>query len=274
MLMLKRDFLKRTVFGLLFGLTLILGTLYHKEIFYFVFLILLILGLREFYRMAGLTGATPLIVPGIIVGILLFTSGFLHSFFGDATLYFLVIIGVFVTSIWELFRISKTPIANVATLLFGLGYIALPLTLIQYLLYKEYEPLFVLCIFFIIWANDSGAYILGSLIGKTKLFERISPKKTWEGTLGGMISAITLVYLLPESYINFNIAQRLIITLIVVVFSTLGDLFQSMLKRSVGLKDSGSILPGHGGILDRIDSMLFAIPAVFVYLGLIGKITF
>lgn len=272
--MLKKDFLKRTVFGLLFGLTLIFGTLYHKEIFYFVFLILLILGLREFYRMATLSGADPLRIPAIIVGILLFTAGFLHSFFDDITLYFFVIIGVFVTSVWEFFRMSKNPIANVATLLFGLGYIALPLTLIQYLFYKEYEPLFVLCIFFIIWANDSGAYIWGSLIGKTKLFERISPKKTWEGALGGMFTAMALVCLLPDSYMDFNIVQRLVITLIVVVFSTFGDLFQSMLKRSVGLKDSGTILPGHGGILDRIDSMLFAIPAVFVYLGLIGRITF
>lgn len=270
----NKSLLKRIVFGLLFSITIILGVLYCKEAFYIVFLLILLIAMREFYDIAKLAGASPMSWLGILTGFSLFSSGYMYSFFGDAYWIFFFILELFVILILETFRKSKTTLLNLSSLFAGILYVAVPLTIIQYLFFSEYNPFLVLSIFFIIWMNDSGAYVIGSLFGKHKLAPKISPNKTWEGALGGLALSLTLVWILPQSYIPFATTDRLLLVIIAVVFSTLGDLFQSKLKRSVNIKDSGDILPGHGGILDRIDSMLFAFPAVFIYLGIIGYETF
>ncbi len=270
----SRELLKRTVFGLLFSVTLIVSVLYYKELFYIVFLLLLVLGMWEFYNISKLSGGAPLRWFGLLTGISLFTAGYLYSFFNNSFGFYIVLIEVFILLAIETFRNSKITTLNISMVIGSLFYIAIPLTIIQYLFFKEYNPYLVLSIFFIIWTNDSGAYIIGSLLGKHKLAPAISPKKTWEGAIGGFAFSMLLPLLLPENFLPFDMTTRLILTLIIVISSTLGDLFQSKLKRSVNIKDSGNILPGHGGILDRIDSMLFAFPAVFIYLGLIGYRTF
>lgn len=270
----SKALLKRIVFGLLFSITIILGVLYCKEAFYIVFFLILLVAMREFYDIAALAGASPLSWLGIIAGASLFSTGYMYSFFGDAYWVFFLLLELFIILIWETFRASGTTLLNLSSLFAGIFYVAVPLTVIQYLFFTEYTPFLVLSIFFIIWMNDSAAYVIGSLLGKHKLAPRISPNKTWEGAIGGLVFSLILVYFLPVNYLPFPNMERLYLAFVVVVFSTLGDLFQSKLKRSVNIKDSGDILPGHGGILDRIDSMLFAFPATFVYLGIIGYETF
>lgn len=131
-----------------------------------------------------------------------------------------------------------------------------------------YSPLFIMAIFIFIWLNDTGAYLIGSLIGKRRLFERISPKKSWEGFFGGLAVALgasqALAWYVPE--ISWYIWLGLAAT--VVIFGTWGDLIESLLKRTLGVKDSGNLLPGHGGMLDRFDSLMLAAPAAYIYIEL------
>ncbi len=137
--------------------------------------------------------------------------------------------------------------------------------------YSSYRPHLLLGTLFVIWANDTFAYFVGSLIGKHKLFERISPKKTWEGFFGGAIGAIAVGWIISTQWKIVDTKDWLIISAIIVIFATLGDLIESMLKRNMGVKDSGNILPGHGGFLDRFDALIFSIPFVTAYVLLFAK---
>jgi len=143
--------------------------------------------------------------------------------------------------------------------------VAVPFSLLSYIVFPDggnYEPLSLLGIIFLIWTNDSFAYFTGSLIGKTKLFERISPGKTWEGFFGGLFFCLGMG-LLIGTYLE-NIPKWILFALIMSVFGTVGDLVESHMKRLAGMKDSGKILPGHGGVLDRFDALIFATPFIFV----------
>ncbi|MDR0437404.1 MAG: phosphatidate cytidylyltransferase [Bacteroidales bacterium] len=138
------------------------------------------------------------------------------------------------------------------------------------------NPLYALALFAFVWVNDTFAYLFGITFGKHKLFERISPKKTWEGFFGGLIATIAFsimffkIFTRSPKFETLSIGQWIGLAIVVVIFGTIGDLFESYLKRSLNVKDSGTILPGHGGLLDRLDSILFAAPAVMVYLMLIN----
>ena len=153
-------------------------------------------------------------------------------------------------------------------------YIVLPLSLINVLAFKHFTCFsgeasyyaIPLAMYIFIWANDSGAYLSGVTLGKHKLFPRISPKKSWEGSIGGALLTVAAGVVIAQFYTFMNVWQWIGMALVVVVFGTFGDLTESMIKRHLGIKDSGTMLPGHGGILDRLDSMLFVIPAVVVYL--------
>ncbi len=268
------NLVKRTIFGLLFVASVIGAMLYGKETFFLAFLFLLIFGLREFYTIAKMSGANPVSWLGIFMGVSLFAVGFAYSFYGASYWLFFFLLELLLVLIVETFRKSETTVANLSSLFGGLVYVAVPLTLVQYLFFKTYNPYLVLSIFFIIWCNDTGAFVFGSLLGKHKLAPSISPNKTWEGAIGGLICGVLLCYFLSEKFLPFGLLERMGLAVLVVIFGTLGDLFQSKLKRSVNLKDSGSVIPGHGGILDRIDSMLFAFPIVFIYLGILGYQTF
>ena len=139
--------------------------------------------------------------------------------------------------------------------------------------YKEgFDYQIVLYLFLTIWMNDTGAYITGRLIGKHKMFPRISPKKSWEGLIGGAIFAVIMAIVNSFLFLEHSITSWIVIALLIVIFGTSGDFFESKLKREAGVKDSGSILPGHGGMLDRFDTMLFAVPVIFVWINLFGNI--
>jgi len=179
----------------------------------------------------------------------------------------------------ELYTGNKNAVADMAYTMLGQMYIAMPLSLINILAFEvnadatgvHYNMLLPLCVFIFLWLNDSGAYCTGSLLGKHKLFPRISPGKTWEGSIGGgvivIIAAFVIGLFANESPIyQLNEWQWAGLGLVVVVFGTWGDLVESLFKRTLGIKDSGKILPGHGGMLDRFDSSLMAIPAAVMYL--------
>lgn len=174
----------------------------------------------------------------------------------------------------ELFLKSTSPFNNIALIMLGLIYIALPFSLFDYAFMKVYgntyfTPNIIAGILFLTWTNDSFAYIVGSRIGKTPFFLRISPKKTWEGTIGGAVFCMLTAGIIAQFFTQLSLIDWVIIGAIVAVFGTIGDLVESLLKRSVGVKDSGSFMPGHGGFLDRFDAFIFCIPFVYFYLSVV-----
>ena len=179
----------------------------------------------------------------------------------------------------ELYLKAKDPINNWAYTMLSQLYIALPFSLLNVLAYRwtgqtvQYTYLIPLSVFVFLWVNDSGAYLCGSLLGRHKLFPRISPGKSWEGSIGGgllVVCVAVLVWYITEHYgvndLGLSACEWAGLGLVIVVFGTWGDLVESLFKRTLGIKDSGNILPGHGGMLDRFDSSLMAIPAAVVYL--------
>jgi phosphatidate cytidylyltransferase len=178
----------------------------------------------------------------------------------------------------ELFRKNENPLQNISVSVLSLVYISLPLVisvllvkgnLFYYQIGSGFNPGVLLGILILIWIFDSMAYCMGTLFGKKgkhKLFERISPKKSWEGTIGGAIFAIIAGYFICLLFPVLSRLDWLVISAIIIVFGTLGDLIESMFKRSSHIKDSGHLLPGHGGLLDRLDSFIFTVPWVFFYL--------
>lgn len=196
-----------------------------------------------------------------------------------ASVFIPYLVSIIYLMVAELYLKQEDPIGDWAFTMFSQLYIALPFSLINVLAFRsasydiQYTYLAPLAVFVFLWINDAGAYLCGSLLGKHKLFPRISPGKSWEGSIGGgiLVMAVTvLVWYLTEKYgvndIGLNVYEWVGLGLTVVVFGTWGDLIESLFKRTLGIKDSGNILPGHGGMLDRFDSTLLAIPAVVVYL--------
>lgn len=182
------------------------------------------------------------------------------------------IVYIMLRLIVQLYVQDGNPLAHLAHSILGQVYVALPLMLLEFF-YMVAGWHIVLSMFILIWVNDTGAFCVGSLIGKHKLFERISPKKSWEGFIGGLafclIASAAFFYIWPDNLNGITLPEMLVYGAIVCVFSTWGDLVESMIKRALGVKDSGNILPGHGGILDRIDSLLLVAPASFVYFMLL-----
>jgi phosphatidate cytidylyltransferase len=179
----------------------------------------------------------------------------------------------------ELYLKQPDPVNDWAYTMMSQLYVALPFSMINVLAFRSagsditYTYLIPLSVFFFLWVNDAGAYICGSLLGKHKLFPRISPGKSWEGSIGGgilvMIVAVLLWHLSEQYHVNdlqLSALEWAGLGLVVVIFGTWGDLVESLFKRTLGIKDSGHILPGHGGMLDRFDSTLMAFPSAVVYL--------
>lgn len=186
--------------------------------------------------------------------------------FVDAASWFLIY--VMVRLAFQLFAHKKLPIEMLYTSFMSQIYVSVPLT-VAALLYLLYGYGLVLAMFILIWLNDTGAYIVGSSIGKHRLYESISPKKSWEGFFGGLLFCIggaIVMFLLGLPATPLSLVGMLGFSVVVCVASTIGDLVESMIKRSHNIKDSGSILPGHGGVLDRIDSLLYVSPAILVYM--------
>lgn len=271
------NFVKRTLTATVFVAVLLGCTFWSQFSFSVLFFVITILGLWEFYTLSEKGGSNPQKIAGTIIGALLFASNALvcmHTENGTSFLdpRFLVIIIpiIFLIFIIELYSKAADPFRNIAFTLMGIFYVALPFSLLNYIATAteiyNYQLLFGF--FFILWCNDSGAYLVGSAIGKHKLFLRVSPGKTWEGSIGGAIASYGVAYLISGWYISISQVDWMVIATILIVIGTLGDLVKSIFKRSLNVKDSGTILPGHGGILDRFDSLIMSAPFVFTYLYL------
>jgi len=291
------ELVKRTTTGLLL-LVLVIGTLLLNSLaFVGVFLIFMATTQFEFYRMLSRAKIRPQTVMGIVIGIFLYLFSFFISigFIPNKllVLFFPLISLIFVN---ELFFNENRPFHNIAFTLLGIFYIAVPFSLFHFMIFHitdelniginngrdivnflfqptnlvEYNYQILLGFFFLHWINDTGAYLVGVPFGKHKLFKRISPKKSWEGVVGGVVFSLVAAVLLSKYFLSLSLVSWLIIAVIVVTFGTLGDLIESLLKRYLGLKDSGTFLPGHGGFLDRYDGVLFSAPIVFTYLQLVS----
>ncbi|MCW4468818.1 phosphatidate cytidylyltransferase [Flavobacterium sp. MFBS3-15] len=263
----------RALSGIVYIALLLGATLYSPGSFMVLFGVFMMIAIGEFCRLAGIKMMLPLITGIAFLGLFVFVipndsaSANLCLSLGS------VLIGILLLE--DLF--SKRPSAqknNIVKAAQLIGYVIFPFLLIikfPFLFEGKYDIVIysIVGAFIIIWTNDTFAYIVGKAIGKHKLFERISPKKTIEGFLGGMLFAITAGYIISIYHDFLSPAHWMASAVILVIFGTLGDLVESKFKRTAGVKDSGNIMPGHGGILDRLDSIIFAIPFLFLYFQII-----
>ncbi|WP_166926411.1 phosphatidate cytidylyltransferase [Flavobacterium poyangense] len=284
--------LKRTISGAVYIALLLSSILFSTESFIILFGIFLVITIYEFANLVNLNK-----IFSILFGVLLYSSIVLLSHYNKQTTAYLnklfqsnldletnlhelnmvllaVTIVVSIKCILFLFYDSVQKISISSKYLYLLGYITLPFLFIVKISFgaNDYNPKIIIGLFVLIWTNDTFAYLVGKSMGKHKLFERVSPKKTIEGFLGGVVFAAFAGFLISKLYIqpspafsNKSILIWTIIALIVSVFGTIGDLIESKFKRIAGVKDSGSIMPGHGGILDRLDSVIFVAPFIFLF---------
>lgn len=274
----KKNFILRAVTGLLFVAILVGCILYDSITYGALFLFISALTVREFGTLVnnieGVNinkGITALSAAYLFVAFFAYLSGLY-----DNRIFIPYLVLLLYLFISELYLKKENPIMNWAFSMMSQLYIALPFAMLNVLAFSTdeggnqfYSPLLPLVIFAFLWLSDTGAYCVGSLIGKHRLFERISPKKSWEGSIGGALFSIGAAVLFAYLFPVMSYAQWIGLGLTVVVFGTWGDLTESLFKRQLNLKDSGSILPGHGGLLDRFDSSLMAIPAAVVYIYLV-----
>jgi phosphatidate cytidylyltransferase len=234
-----------------------------------LFLTLCLLEYEKMYSQSGFNlGRLSFLFSGIIIYFLVLL--FLWDIWGMKYLLLILLI-IFKMIIGELFNNSKHPVVNIGISLLGLVYLVLPFSLLNFFFYPELNYGFpssslLIGFFIVIWGNDTFAYLSGMVFGKHKFFERISPKKTWEGTIGGALFGVIAAIVLSILFKDINTFEWIGFALTTIIFGTFGDLFESMMKRTLGLKDSGNIMPGHGGILDRFDSVLVAAPFAYTYI--------
>lgn len=272
------NLIKRAITGLLF-VCILVGCILRGEIsFTLLFAIITAMSVYEFGTIVSKSGEITINRSiTLLAGIFLFLAfAYLGLYPGRTEVlipYLFLLIYLFVS---ELYLKRKNPIHNWAYTMLSQVYVALPFALLNVLAYhsaadgqSNYNPILPLSIFIFNWTNDTGAYCSGMLFGKHKLFERISPKKSWEGSVGGGLLSIAAAVIMSHFFSFMPVYHWVGLAITVVVFGTWGDLTESLLKRTLGIKDSGNILPGHGGMLDRFDSSLLAIPAAVVYLYLI-----
>ena len=265
----------RSLTGIVFLAVMIYGILsldFSPLVFAALFIVITWLSVWEFCNIVSErpdVTINPLICS--VSGVCLFFAVFCYSMgmTGSMAVFVPFIISIIYLLISELYLQRESPINNWAYTMMSQLYVALPFALLPVLATMtkgERLWLFPLSVFIFLWTSDTGAYCFGSLFGRHRLFERISPKKSWEGSIGGTFVSLLASTALWHFYGDLTLPQWLGFALVVVVFGTWGDLVESLMKRQLGIKDSGNILPGHGGMLDRFDSSLLAIPASVVYL--------
>ncbi len=263
------NFWQRLITGTLFVSILISAIIFGPLSAQILFLWIALFSLAEFYRIFNTTTTKPNTFLGLIVGCVtyLLVSALAADFI--AAKYLFVLLPLFsILFFAELYRKKEQPFANIALTLTGILYVVVPFSLLNVItiIDHQYHYKILLGYFFILWTSDIMAYIFGMWLGKHRLFERISPKKSWEGSIGGALSAVGMAVVIAQFFTELSTIDWIVITIIIVITGTLGDLTESMLKRSLNIKDSGNILPGHGGLLDRFDALLLSVPFVLFYL--------
>ncbi len=271
----------RTLTGLVFGVIMLAGLLYNQTGFMILTTLICAGCLWEYYGMISSVqtySETKKIRTRIfysLVGLAVYLFFMLNPFSFFVRIYISVLLFPFLFLLFavELFLIDKRNFQNITLNIFGLIYIVTPLSLLHHILtYNEswfpgmVNP--IIGIVLLIWTNDTFAYLTGAQFGKHKMFPEVSPKKSWEGFVGGTIMTLVIAWLLSMWLTTLTLRDWIALALIASIIGTIGDLFESMIKRNLGIKDSGNIMPGHGGFLDRFDAFIFCIPFVFAYLML------
>lgn len=265
----------RVITGFIYGLSLILSLSLGPYTFGLFFLVVMVLGLKEFYRIQTKLNNHPSLIAGFGISILIYLFFFLNFTHSDIKIPLYISSVIFLSFIvLENFLLKKENlISNFTATIFGVIYIALPFSLLITLAFNQkgnYNFGYVLSLFICVWLSDSGGYFVGSKYGKNKLFKTISPKKTIEGAFGSIL--FSLIGCIVISFISNSLSFKewMFFGIIVSLSSILGDLIESAIKRKAGIKDSGTLLPGHGGILDRFDSILLVVPITYFYLNFIS----
>ena len=272
----QKNLVIRSITGVLFVVCMVSCFLNPRAM---VFLFALITGL-SIWEYCGLVNQKEDVTVNrfitTVAGVYFFlaVAGFRTGIVGNFVVFVPYLLTIIYLFIGGLYTANKNAINDWAYTMLSQMYIALPFSMINVLAFEtsafdgqiHYDMLLPLSVFIFLWTNDTGAYCIGSLIGKHRLFERISPKKSWEGSIGGGVVAIGVSFILAHYFPFMSMMEWAGLALVVVIFGTWGDLTESLLKRQLHVKDSGNILPGHGGMLDRFDSSLMAIPAAVVYL--------
>jgi phosphatidate cytidylyltransferase len=268
--------LKRSISGTLYVLLLLTSIYYSTDTFFLLFGLFLLISVYEFCNLVHINKIFPLILSGTLYFFTykiadstnsnLFLFSLKHNHTKDLLLLFATI-AVSIKCMFFLFNDKIKLLSSFSKYLYLFGYVLFPFIIITKIPFgiNGYNPKIIIGIFVLIWTNDTFAYIVGKSIGKTKLLERISPKKTIEGFFGGLSFTIVAGYLIAEYYIEGATEIWIVISFIVGIFGTIGDLIESKFKRIAGVKDSGKIMPGHGGVLDRLDSVIFVAPILFLY---------
>ena len=271
-----KKLITRTITGIVLVLIMLTAILAGQYFYVLLFLLILTGGLREFSNLYKHSEIRPGNWLSYLISFLLFGTSFFVANGTIGAKYLLVLFPLFLLiMVSELHRRKQKPIENIAVTIFIIIYLAIPLSLINFLVFpdifpeKIYSPKLLIALFVLIWSHDSGAYLFGISLGKHRLFERISPKKSWEGAIGGTLTSILFAIIISGYIPEIQLIHWIIISILTVVSSTFGDLTESMFKRYFEIKDSGHIFPGHGGILDRFDSILFAAPVIVLYLKII-----
>ena len=253
---------------------LLFCVLYSDYTFLVLFLVIGVLAQLEFYKLVGsISDNLPLTFYGTFCGVVMHVLTFFIEK-GDLAYQYYYILSPLLTLIFfiKLYKSKdEKPFKNIAYTFLGIIYVALPFTLLTVLAFIKndtYDPNIVLGCLFLLWASDSGAYFAGTKFGKTKLFERVSPKKSWEGSIGGMLTAMVVATIISRYYTNYSAFQWYAIGIIIVIAGTYGDLVESLFKRSINIKDSADTIPGHGGFLDRFDGLLLSIPFIIPFVKL------
>jgi len=266
----------RAITGFFFIIVMLASVLLGHYVFGAFYLVLSLLCLREFYSLIAQTGIAPNQSAGMVNGLYIYVIFALITADDNSSYHkilFLLTLTLSAVFVQELFKKSAAPFTNIAYTFLGLILIILPFTFFHALAYVQgtFNFHFPLAFLLMLWANDTGAYLVGVKFGRTKLFERHSPKKTWEGFIGGVLITIGAATIISHYFMELTWQQWASIAVFISVFGTTGDLIESMFKRSINVKDSGGILPGHGGLLDRFDGLFLAVPVVYTYLYLISN---
>ena len=262
-----KELLIRGISGAVY-IALIIGSLWWCSLaFALVMLFAMVVSVHEFYAISRKLSIKPQYALGMAMAVLLFTASYTDSFGLSEDfrmLYYALIPFATLVFFIELYRKSSSPFNNIAYTMLGVIYVALPFSFMSWVCSVGGMHL-MFCFFILLWTNDTFAYLFGVTLGRHKIFPIISPKKSWEGYIGGILSVVVCAYFLHRSFSDVALVHMVSVGVIISVTAVLADLVESMFKRSAGVKDSGKIMPGHGGLLDRFDAALLSLPLVYAY---------
>lgn len=259
----------RAIFGAIYALVVLTGIWFHPYGLLALIIFIYVAGITEMKHLLHASEHKNLYLTATLIGVFTLGTHLIFSSDGQNYLLFYLLFGLVVLFLQHLFsKGSEANLDRLPRVVFALLYLLIPTSLAISISFLDssWEPRYMLAIFFILWANDTFAYLTGIKFGKHKLIPRLSPKKSIEGLLGGIIGSLLVGYVLSLFWTLLSLPQWIIFAAIVSAAGTVGDLFESSLKRSAGIKDSGNLIPGHGGVLDRLDSFLIAVPFVYFYL--------